>query len=376
MVKKRKTAGKTGSKNPKLKSGLSSQKKLCCDLPLVLPRQLPGGIEPGRQSFILSMDELWVNGTVIHYCFFDHTKHGSPKNWTGKPADLKVVRKAFKEWKNLGIGLEFNEVKKPEDAEIRIGFLQDNRSWSYVGTYPINKLPSIKRTMNFGWDLTTSHGYDTAVHEIGHGIGAKHEHQNPVAGIDWDEPEVYDYFKGFPNFWSKKQIDHNILKKIPVASVDGSTWDPDSIMHYDFNAPLIDGPSPYDKKGIHPKPGLSKNDKLWARKFYPPLTRSDYIDLIPFQSRPVVLSEGEQVNFVIKPSETRKYNIQTFGNVDTIMVLFEDDGSEPRYLTADDDSGTENNAKIEYRLLSGRTYFVRVRLFYDNGTGETAVMIW
>ena len=47
-----------------------------------------------------------------------------------------------------------------------------------------------ERTMNFGWDLTTSYGHDTALHEIGHTLGFPHEHQNPTAGIVWNEPAV------------------------------------------------------------------------------------------------------------------------------------------------------------------------------------------
>ncbi len=373
--KTKKIARKTNGKGRGLTGG-SSPRMQFCGLPQVLPRQFPTRIEPGRESFILSIDGLWVNGTVIHYCFFDHNKHGSQKSWTGKPADINAVKKAFKGWKALGIGLEFKEVRRPEDAEIRIGFEQGDGSWSYIGTYPIKNVPTEQRTMNFGWSLTTKHGYDTALHEIGHALGTKHEHQNPKAGIDWNEPAVYEYFKDYPNFWDKGTIERNILNKIPVASVEGSKWDPNSIMHYSFDAPLIDAPSPYNTKGIYPKLGLSKKDKLWARKYYPPLKKTNYIGLNPFESQPVSLSAGEQVDFVINPSETRKYTIRTFGNVDTIMVLFEDDGTDPRYLAADDDSGTDYNAEIEYRLLSGRTYIVRVRLYYASGTGETAVMMW
>ncbi len=58
------------------------------------------------------------------------------------------------------------------------------------------------------------------------------------------------------------------------------------------------------------------------------------------------------------------------------MVLFEDLNGEPRYLTADDDSGEDRNAYIRVKLIKGREYILRIRLYYASSLGETAVMIW
>ena len=68
--------------------------------------------------------------------------------------------------------------------------------------------------------------------------------------------------------------------------------------------------------------------------------------------------------------------MQTFGDLDTVMVLFEDVDGEPVYLAGDDDSGTNFNAQIEMRLMRGRTYYLRLRLYYANTTGQGAVMLW
>lgn len=348
-----------------------------CDMPEMAVRSLSRNVDPQRAAFILHMTDMWVNGTVIHYCFFEHTKHGSPRSWTGTTADKNAVKKAFGEWKDLGIGLEFAEVLSLEEAEIRIGFDQDDGSWSYLGTYPMDNVPMSQRTMNFGWPLTTRHGKDTALHEIGHAIGAKHEHQNPFAGIQWNRQQVYDYFSGPPNNWERSMIDRNILDTVAKSEVEGSVWDSNSIMHYEFDAVMIDGPQPYDSKGIHPTNGLSAKDKDWAKKFYPLIKKRDYVTLVPFKSEIIHIEPGEQVNLIIKPDVTRKYTMQTFGEADTLMVLFEGDGSgEPVYLQSDDDSGTDFNAKIEQRLMSDKSYILRIRLYYANATGEAAVMLW
>ncbi|MEJ2691522.1 MAG: M12 family metallopeptidase [Candidatus Thiodiazotropha sp.] len=346
-------------------------------MPEMAVRPLSQNVDPQRAAFILHMNDMWVNGTVIHYCFFEHTKHDSPRSWTGTTADKNAVKKAFSEWKGLGIGLDFVEVKSLEEAEIRIGFDQDEGSWSYLGTYPIDNVPMRQRTMNFGWSLTTRHGRDTALHEIGHAIGAKHEHQNPFAGIQWNRQEVYDYFSGPPNSWGRSMVDRNILDTVAKNEVEGSVWDSNSIMHYEFDAVMIDGPPPYDSKGIHPGNGLSAKDKTWARKFYPQIKKRDYVTLVPFKSEIIRIEPGEQVNLIIQPDVTRRYTMQTFGEADTLMVLFEDDGSgDPVYLQSDDDSGTDFNAKIEQRLMSGKRYILRIRLYYANATGEAAVMLW
>ena len=82
------------------------------------------------------------------------------------------------------------------------------------------------------------------------------------------------------------------------------------------------------------------------------------------------------MNFVIRPSISRRYTIQTFGHSDTVIVLFEDVNGGPVFLAGDDDSGTDSNAQISIRLLRGRTYYLRIRLYFASATGEGAVMLW
>ncbi len=103
---------------------------------------------------------------------------------------------------------------------------------------------------------------------------------------------------------------------------------------------------------------------------------TDYEDLKPFDSKRLSIREGEQRNFVIRPEATRNYEIRTFGTSDTVIVLFEDDNGELRYRAGDDDSGEDRNAYLKLKLVAGRRYVLRVRLYYANQAADTAVMLW
>lgn len=358
--------------------------KQFCSLPEVPERALSSNVSVHRAAFIRSISKKWVNGTQLHYYFFDEDGDGETvrlsdgkQKWLTWAADKKqkdVVRKAFKTWKDLGIGLEFIEVDSREDAEVRIGFMQGDGSWSYVGRDIIDLgLSKNERTMNFGWSLTGE--IDTAIHEIGHTIGLFHEHQNPNAGIVWDEEEVYRILGGPPNNWPRDKTYYNIIRKIAPDTVQGSRWDYNSIMHYPFGPGMIKEPERF-KNGLTPDAGLSDDDIKWVTHFYPSLESQDYKELIPFQSFKLILEPGEQQNLVINPAESRKYTISTFGTSDSVIVLFEDTGNELVYLQGDDDSGEDLNASMTHRLIKGKRYILRARLYYKALGGEMAIMMW
>lgn len=341
-----------------------------CSQPYSRPRVFSPDVGPVREGLILKMDKKWANGTVIHYYFFD-----SPKRWRGSNAEKAVVRKAFKQWKDVGIGLEFAEVDTPSEAEIRIGFQAGDGSWSYVGR-DVLEIGTDKRTMNFGWDITQAGGIDTAIHEVGHSLGFSHEHQNPNAGIVWDEEAVYKALEGAPNFWSRKQTHYNIIRKLSSTEVEGSEWDPNSIMHYPFDPGLILTPEDYGKNGLYPTPGLSDTDIETVRKIYPALAKKDYSILHPLKSQRLTLASGEQKNFLIEPKESRKYRMATFGESDSLLVLFEQINGDWRYLSADDDSGFNRNASLHLKLFKDRVYCLRVRSFFAHQHENVCLLLW
>ncbi len=357
-----------------------------CGLREVPQRVFSPDVSFARAELIQMFGKKWVNGTVLHYYFFankqtDRTRvvlsNGKTewRTWTTTKAEKDVVREAFSIWKALGIGLEFVEVDNRDEAEIRIGFMRDDGAWSYIGR-DILDIGRDDRTMNFGWALSGQEGTDTALHEIGHTLGFPHEHQNPNAGIVWDEDVVYRTLAQPPNSWSRETTFYNIIRKLPVSEVRGSTWDPNSIMHYPFSGDMIKEPARYHETGIFPPGGLSEVDKTFAREFYPALTPQDHPELKPFQSVNLNAPSGQQRNFTILPAATRSYTIGTFGTSDSVLVLFEEVNGELRYRTADDDSGTDANASVRVKLYAGRKYVVRVRVYYNDRTDETSIMMY
>lgn len=355
------------SKDTQLKSELSQH---YCSIPPVAERVFSQEVDRDRQRLvrIISFDKKWLNGTVLHYYFFDK---GS---WKGTKDAKNVVRKAFQTWKDVGIGLDFKEVNSKSEAEIRIGFLDGDGSWSYIGK-DILRQGINDRTMNFGWDITrNSEEIDTAIHEIGHTLGFPHEHQNPIAGIVWDEDEVYASLAAPPNNWDRQTTFHNIIRKLNAQEVEGSPWDPNSVMHYPFKPGLIKEPAPYRRDGINPAGGLSDKDKEYVLKFYPPLPGQE-IELKPFVSVTLKPGEDRQQNFKVSPDATRKYNIVTYGSSDSVLGLFEMIDGEPRYIQADDDSGEERNAILNIKLFAGRQYILRVRNYHTRDE-QVAIMMW
>src|SRR6185437_16239725 len=106
--------------------------------------------DPRRAAAIQRTRSKWVNGTALHYCFFDGESHFAvPK------VQADAIRDAFAKWKAIGIGLKFSEVDQLNPAEVRIGYsTEDGSSASAVGrdllTIPLNEPTTV-----YGWDLTT-----------------------------------------------------------------------------------------------------------------------------------------------------------------------------------------------------------------------------
>ena len=362
----------------------NDQASLYCALPPQPPPAIPAGLDFDRANALIVGSAMWVNGTVLHYYFFDRDTDASPVvlpdgsveviSWVGPPDQQDAVRAAIRTWADLGIGVEFKEVSDRSEAEIRIGFQRKAGSWSALGrgvlAYGINQ-----RTTNYGWSLATPHGRSTALHELGHVLGMPHEHQSPIAGIVWDEAKVYEYFEGPPNRWDRAKTYHNVIRKLNPFEVHGSVWDWASIMEYQFPPGLIRQPEKY-QDGLVPPGNISALDAEFVRAWYPPVGLVQPPTLVPFQSTALNLDAGGQADFTLTPPGSRVYQIGVFGAADVVLVLFEDVDGELRQVAADDDGGEDRNARVQLKLFQGRRYVVRVRLNYAWASGQVAIMYW
>lgn len=355
-----------------------------CNARSTQPRVFGPGLSADRVRAINSMGDKWVNGTELSYYFFDKPTDGetvtavdgttSFVSWRGSNAEKAAVRQAFDRWATLGIGLKFKEVPTREQAMVRVGFMAGNGSWSYVGR-AILGIATDQRTMNFGWSVAADP--DTAVHEIGHTLGFEHEHQNPFSGIVWDEEKVYAALAAPPNQWSRDKTFFNIIRKLDTSQLQGTTWDPDSVMHYPFEAGLIRSPTKYLTQPLQPAGGLSPRDVSYVKQLYPPQgPMTGFPELKLMESRPLNLNAGQQIDLRIKPTRSRNYEIRTLGSADTVIVLFEDVNGQLKYRGGDDDSGEDRNAYLKLRMARGSVYVLRLRLYYADRAGETAVLWW
>ena len=119
------------------------------------------------------------------------------------------------------------------ESDVRISFNRNSGCWSLLGTDAMDEKDLSKSTMNFAWfDVST------VMHEFGHMLGMIHEHQNPKGkGIEWNEKAVFKW-AGETQQWNAEKTQKNILDKYDKKDINGSDFDPLSIMLYFFPANL------------------------------------------------------------------------------------------------------------------------------------------
>jgi hypothetical protein len=311
----------------------------------------------GRVRAISPIGKTWMNGSTLRVRFM-----------SGTPAQQATARKQAAWWSQVAnLKLEFNDAP---NAEIRITFDPSDGAWSYIGT-DCRGIPVNQATMNLGF---LDGG--TAGHEFGHAIGLAHEHQNPAGGIQWNEQVVIRETAKSPNFWDEATARHNILDKYSADQINGTAFDPDSIMLYFF-------PASWTLNGIATKANdvLSSMDKgfIAGAKMYPKTggTVSSAKELKVNASRRTAASIGkigEEDLYRFTVATDGRYVIDTSGPTDIVMKLF-GPNSETALIEEDDDSGIDTNALIAADLVAGE-YFVQVRHYNrTKGTGKYSIKV-
>ena len=216
-------------------------------------RRLPG-VSSHPMKMALEAGKKWADGRVLKIYFLD-----------GSKIQKSRVAEHASQWLTYA-NVKFDFTASRAQSDIRISFVADSGSWSYIGTDNLG-IPKAEPTMNFGWlrDDTEDKEYNrVVVHEFGHALGCIHEHQNPKGGIKWNEAAVYQYFAGAPNFWSKQETYSNVIQKYSLDQLNASSFDQKSIMLYAFPGELIVG-----GKATPMNYRLSRRDRSFIKKTYP-----------------------------------------------------------------------------------------------------------
>ncbi len=311
--------------------------------------QLPDG----RTRALSPRGKAWINGTKLRVRFLG-----------GTTAEQATARAQAGWWEKVAnLRFDFNNAL---DAEIRIDFDPRDGAWSYVGT-DCRSVPLDQPTMNLGF---LDGG--TAAHEFGHAIGLAHEHQSPFGGIQWNESFVIESLAGSPNFWSEATTRHNVLDKYSGEQVNGTQFDPSSIMLYFFPDDWT-----LNGKGTKANEVLSLLDKEFVAgaSMYPKTTTTapGVIRLKVGGARveAAIGKPGEEDVFCFGADASGPYVVDTTGQTDVYMKLF--GPSSPTALIAeDDDSGLGLNPRIATKLLAGE-YFVQVRHYARPGVGNYSI---
>jgi hypothetical protein len=278
----------------------------------------------------------------------------------GGTAAQQAKAKEQAQWWTAFANLKF-DFNNAADAEIRISFDPNDGAWSYIGT-DNRGIPTNQATMNLGFM-----DGGTAGHEFGHAIGMAHEHQNPAGGIEWNEATVIQSLSGPPNNWDEATIRHNVLEKYRVDQIQGTSFDPDSIMLYFF-------PGNWVKSGVgtHANEVLSSVDKAYiaSAQAYPKTapTVVDATELKVNASRRTAASigkAGEEDLFKFTVTTGGNHIIDTKGPTDVVMRLF-GPNSATNVIAEDDDSGEGTNARITAGLVPGQ-YYAQVRHYNRTG---------
>ena len=218
-------------------------------------------------------NKLWAPQSEIFIVFLDDGKN-IPRNTVSgdvdplqtyfeKNDDISIpeaVKKIVVERIQPLVNLKFTFIEKSEIADkknvVKISFDPDGGAWSLVGKDAINQKGP---TMNLGWfDVST------VLHEFGHVLGMIHEHQSPLGKpIDWNQKAVFKWARETQG-WNQEETKKNILDKYDKTMINGSDFDPLSVMLYFFPPKLT-----INHRGTQQNLRLSADDVIWIEKTYP-----------------------------------------------------------------------------------------------------------
>jgi len=206
---------------------------------------------PDEVEMALLTQRYWRPGRTVHVAFLN-----------GDPITCEQVRSIARRWlEHANISLEFVDGC---EAEVRISFRHNSGLWSFVGTDALVIDPN-EPTMNLAWldtDPAAREYPGIVLHEFGHALGLTHIHQNPVGGLKWDMPRLYDYYQATMD-WNHAQVDR-LVKRVLVPRTPFTEYDVASVMSYAIPNELMVGH--YSARW---NSNLSASDRQWIQMLYP-----------------------------------------------------------------------------------------------------------
>lgn len=184
-----------------------------------------------------------------------------------KEAIIKVVTERLQPIVNVKFNFfdKDNKLLSPAKADIRIAFDPNGGAWSLLGTDCLDESDVTVETMNFGWfDVPTT------LHEFCHALGMVHEHQNPAGKvINWAVDRVLMWAKESQG-WDEATTKNNIINRYKMDQINGSRFDPKSIMLYFFPSDLVNNDQgKCCGDGTNQNLQFSPFDVLFLNKNYP-----------------------------------------------------------------------------------------------------------
>lgn len=168
-------------------------------------------------------NRFWTPGATIRVRFLN-----------GSAALQQKVFSWAQEWENYA-NVHFTKVGSGA-SEVRILFGEDGH-WSYIGTDNAG-IEACDETMALELKDATSASEvrRVSLHEFGHVLGMRHEHQQPLATIPWNTSAVYTYYE--QQDWTKAEVDQQVLNKTTAESSQHTNFDASSVMEYPVPASL------------------------------------------------------------------------------------------------------------------------------------------